>query len=212
MTYPDGTQDVGLWHGEKLIKFCSAIPDAFCMKNHTDFDYNPEEHVQYLNKEGLSEKQMFENLLKEPDIYYTPDSSVTEKVSGIFNIALDPRSLAINKEAFDKEFYPQMNDTDTVDKIQVWNRTPSLITMQKHYEKHKYGIKSLSFKMDQVLDGDKTGFKGKGPIETASEELIKAATEGNVNQVEDLLSSGKVSPDVADSNGHTALIAATVRI
>ncbi|XP_060565293.1 ankyrin repeat and MYND domain-containing protein 1-like isoform X3 [Ruditapes philippinarum] len=210
MTYPDGTQDVGLWHGEKLVKFCSAIPEAFAMKNHTDFDYNPDEHIQYLNKEGLSEKEMFENLLKEPDSYYTPDSGVTEKVSGLFNIALDPRSLAINKEAFDKEFYPEMNDTDTIDKIQVWNRTPSLIAMQKHFEKHKYGTKSLSFNMDQVLAGDKTDFKGKGPIETASEELIQAATEGNVNKVEDLLSSGKVSPDVADSNGHTALIGATV--
>lgn len=212
MTYPDGTQDVGLWHGEKLIKICSAIPDAFAMKNHKDFDYNPDEHVQYLNQDGPTGNEAFENLLKEPEIYYAPESRVTEKVSSIFNIVLDPRSLAVNKEAFDKEFYPQTEDKKpkTPEKIRIWNRTPSLIAMQKHFEKHKYGVKSLSFKMDKVLAGDRSVFKAKGPMETASEEFIKAATEGNVNKVEDLLSSGKVSPDVADSNGHTALIGATV--
>jgi len=49
-----------------------------------------------------------------------------------------------------------------------------------------------------------------GPLEEAAEQLIVAATEGNVNQVEDLLSSGKVSADVADSNGHTPLVGAAV--
>lgn len=209
MTYPDGTQDVGLWHGEKLVKICTAISEAFSMKNHTDFDYNPDEHMQYLHQEELTETEVFENRLKEPDIY-TPENNITEKVSDIFNIVLDPRSLAVNKEAFDSEFYPINYDKNMNDKVTVWNRTPSMITMQKHFEKHKYAVKTLSFNMDKVLAGDRSVFKGQGPMEIACVELIEAATEGNLNKVEDLLSSGMVMPDVADCNGHTALIGATV--
>ncbi|KAL4220009.1 metal ion binding [Mactra antiquata] len=209
MSYPDGTQDIGLWHGEKLIKICSAIPDAFAMKNHTEFDYDPEEHIHYLCTDEPSGQEIYEKLLREPEVLYKPDNNVTEKVSGIFNIALDPRSLAVNKEAFDKEFYPENVEQGT-EKVIVWNKTPSLISMQKHFEKHKYGVKSLSFDINCVLEGNRQEFKEKGPIEKASEELIIAATEGNLNKVEDLLSSGKVSADVADVNGHTALIGATV--
>lgn len=185
------------------------------MKNHQEFEFDPSEHIQNLDLENATGKEVYENLLKEPDLLFTPEIQITEKVSDIFNIVLDPRSLAVNKEAFDKAFYPDSeseNSTDKneMDKIVVWNRTPSIINMQKHYFKHKYGTTSVSYKIDNILAGSRYGFREKGLLEIASEELIEAATEGNVNKVEDLLSSGKVSPDVADCNGHTALIGATV--
>jgi len=212
-TYADGTQDVGLWHGEKLVKICTAISEAFSMDEHKEFEFDPNEHLQYLDSECPSGKEAFENLLKEPDLLYTPDNQITERVSDIFNIALDPRSLAINKEAFDRAFYEESvanGDKKDDEKILVWNRTPSIISMQKHFHKHKYGVGSVSENVDKILAGNRSGFKEKGPLEVVSEELIQAATDGNVNLVEDLLYSGKVSPDVADSNGHTALIGATV--
>lgn len=210
MTYPDHTQDVGLWHGEKLIKMCTAIPNAFAMKKHPDFDFDPKEHVQYLDLNDPSGQEAFENNLKDANVYQ-PDSNVTEKVTNIFNIALDPRSLAVNKESFDNEFYPKSEGKKkTQEKVKVWNKTPSLIAMQKHSYKHLYGKKSVSYSVDKILSGDRSKFGNKGPIELASEELIKAATEGNVNKVEDLLNSGNVSPDVADSNGNTVLLAASV--
>lgn len=213
VTYSDGTQDVGLWHGEKLVKICSAIPEAFAMKDHKEFEFDPNEHLQYLEYDGPSGKEAFENLLKEPDLLFAPENQITEKVSDIFNIVLDPRSLAVNKEAFDREFYPECarnkNKKDN-EKILVWNRTPSIICMQKHYCKHEYGVGSVSYSVEKILAGDRSEFKAKGVLEVASEQLIQAATDGNVNKVEDLLYSGKVSPDVADSNGHTALIGATV--
>lgn len=44
LTYTDGTQDVGLWSGEKLIKLLSHSDERFSMKHHPDLDYNPQDH------------------------------------------------------------------------------------------------------------------------------------------------------------------------
>ncbi|WAR27282.1 ANMY1-like protein, partial [Mya arenaria] len=214
LTYSDGCQDVGLWRGEKLVKICSPITGAFTMSEHKDFDYNPAEHVYYLDKEGPSSQEVFHSTLTEPVVLYTPDNRVTEKVSSIFNIALDPRSLAVNKEAFDREFYLESEKETNIssEKVRLWNRTPSVIALQRHFCKHEYGKKSVTCNVDSIICGDRSKFKSKGPLESASEELIQAATDGNVNKVEDLLTSNKVSPDVADSNGHTALIGASYNI
>ena len=217
MTYADGSQDVGLWHGEKLVKICSAIPRAFTMKNHPEFDFNPDEHLLHINDDETLEKStQLSNRLSPFDEFDTESfdndlDTVPEKVSQIFNISLDPRSLAINKELFDKEFF-QTDETDKHDseKIVAWNKTPSIIQMQKHVHKHKGNEGVLSFDVNETIKGERSKFKDKGSLETASEQLLTAATQGNVKVVEDLLTSGKVSADVADKNGHTALIGATV--
>ena len=47
-------------------------------------------------------------------------------------------------------------------------------------------------------------------MENAAEELLKAAREGDVDAVNDLLNRGLVDVDVADNTGHTPLIAAAV--
>ena len=217
ITYTDGSQDVGLWHGEKLIKICSPIPEAFTMKNHSEFDFNPNEHTLYISTDDDIEKikqqvkeisEMQDNDNNSLDNKY---ENMTEKVTKIFNISLDPRSLAVNKELFDNEFF-QTESADKKDneKILAWNKTPSMIAMQKHVHKHRGNRKSVSFDVNKIFKGDRSKFKEKGPLELASEELLVAATQGNLKCVEDLLTSGKVSADVADKNGHTPLIGATV--
>ena len=214
LTYPnENRQDVGLWHGEKLIKICSAIPGAFCMSDHKEFEFNPEEYVQYLDIGDPSSQENYENMLKEAENMYTLEQNVTEKVTSIFNIVLDSRSLAVNKEAFDREFY-QSKEKENLKNVKdkMWNRTPSMVAIQKHFHKHKWNKQNMSYNIDKIICGDRGKFLEKGPLETASEELIEASTEGNLNKVEDLLALGKVSPDVADKNGHTPLIGATVSI
>ena len=217
MTYADGSQDVGLWHGEKLVKICSAIPEAFTMKKHPEFDYNPNEHMLYISddfeeNENIKQEQNSPAPLENNDMMDNDCDKVSEKVTRIFNISLDPRSLAINKELFDNEFF-QTKDSDKQDseKIVAWNKTPSMVNMQKHVHKHRGNRKSLSFDVNHIFKGDRSKFKNKGTLEMASEELLVAAAQGNVKCVEDLLTSGKVSADVADKNGYTPLIGATVR-
>ncbi|KAK3094715.1 hypothetical protein FSP39_005371 [Pinctada imbricata] len=212
LTYENGTQDVGLWHGEKLIKFCTPIPDAFTMKNHKEFDFNPEEHIEYISMEETKPLSNQEKVTS-PDIFdYLPDSQVTEKVTDLYNEMLDPRSLAVNKEEFDREFFKdyESEKSDKDEKFAALNRTPSMKDIQRHIYKHKQNQKTVGFDVQLILNGDRSKFKVKGPLEIASEDLITAATTGDSKKVEDLLTIGKVHPDVADVNGHTALIAATV--
>ncbi|KAL3848172.1 hypothetical protein ACJMK2_019046 [Sinanodonta woodiana] len=214
MTYTDNRQDVGLWHGEKLVKICSPVNDAFSLKDHKEFEYNPKEHTMYINGDEECNSRNVDDVTSESGIFdCDSDTKVTEKVTEIFNVSLDPRSLAVNKEAFEKAFFGETlseGDKDEKEKVVAWNKTPSMIQMQKHFHKHRYSRKTISFSIEDILNGNRSGFKDKGPLELASEELIQAATLGKINRVEDLLTSGKVSPDVADKNGHTALIGATV--
>ena len=182
------------------------------MKTHKEFDFNPEEHVQYISME--QEKPASPSKMMSPDIFdYLPESQVTEKVTDLYNEMLDPRSLAVNKEEFEKEFFKDFESekSDKDEKFAAWNRTPSMMDMQRHIYKHKQNKQTVKFDVQKLLTGDRSKFKEKGPLETASEDLIVAATNGDSKKVEDLLTVGKVHPDVADVNGHTALIAATVR-
>lgn len=61
-----------------------------------------------------------------------------------------------------------------------------------------------------VLSLNRERFGPKGPLEVSSELLIQHASQGELQAVSQILRSGLVHPDVADSQGHTALIAATV--
>ncbi len=61
-----------------------------------------------------------------------------------------------------------------------------------------------------VLSLNRESFGPKGPLEVSSELLIHHASRGELQAVSQILQTGLVHPDVADSQGHTALIAATV--
>lgn len=61
-----------------------------------------------------------------------------------------------------------------------------------------------------VITLNRESFGPKGPLEVSSELLIQHASRGELHAVSQILQTGLVHPDVADSQGHTALIAATV--
>ena len=69
---------------------------------------------------------------------------------------------------------------------------------------------SVGWDVGAVLSLDRKHFGPKGPLEVTSELLIQHASRGELQPVSQILQTGLVHPDVADSNGHTALIAATV--
>jgi hypothetical protein len=80
---------------------------------------------------------------------------------------------------------------DQNEKVLAWNRTPSIVSLQKHVMKHTKSQSNVSFKVDHILKGDRTKFKSKGPLEKASEELLEASAVGDMQKVEDLLTGGK---------------------
>lgn len=62
-----------------------------------------------------------------------------------------------------------------------------------------------------ILSLNRDSFGPKGPLEVHSELLIQHASRGELKAASQILRTRLVHPDVADSQGHTALIAATVR-
>lgn len=214
MTYGDNTQDIGLWHKEKLVKICTPISGAFTIHDHKEFVFSPEEHTLYINMNEEDRKPGSREKMKSTDIFdYLPENQLTDKVTDMYNETLDPGSLAINRSEFNREFFKEQDGekSDGDEKVVAINRTPGMIEIQKHVHRHRNREKSMSFDVQEVMKGSRGGnFKQRGPLETASEELIMAAAQGDVKKVEDLLTSGKVHPDVADKNGHTALIGASV--
>ena len=82
--------------------------------------------------------------------------------------------------------------------------------MQKHVLRHKCGQSGATFDVEAVLANERDKFGPIGQIEVASEEFLVAATAGEIEKIKDALDSGRVYVDVADKNGHTALIAAGV--
>ncbi len=96
--------------------------------------------------------------------------------------------------------------------VLAWNNTPSAIDMQKHILNHGAAEDNAGFNVAAVLEGKRTEFAERGEQEAIVEEFISAAAKGDVDRVGDLLHTGKVYVDVADRNGHTALMAACVSV
>lgn len=68
----------------------------------------------------------------------------------------------------------------------------------------------VGWDVEAVLSLNRESFGAKGPLEVSSELLVQQASRGELQAVSQILQTGSVHPDVADSQGHTALIAATV--
>lgn len=73
-----------------------------------------------------------------------------------------------------------------------------------------FEVEELDWNVADILAINRDLFESKGPLELRSERFIREASLGNFQNVQSILSDGKVHPDVCDKQGHTALIAATV--
>ena len=100
-------------------------------------------------------------------------------------------------------------------KENVRNTTPSLQDFEGTNDKGSSKLLSQipsSFSYTDILEGVRGDKGSKGPVEHASEELLKASAAGDCFKVRSLIESGKVHVDVADKTGYTALLAASVSI
>ncbi|XP_013418534.1 ankyrin repeat and MYND domain-containing protein 1-like [Lingula anatina] len=218
LTYPDGRQDVGLWSGEQICKLCSDLPGAFTMTDHQEFDYDPMEHeldIVVDRREYSTDRSVVTPVLCPPQQfdYNGPNTKVPEKTQRLYSAAIDHRSLGAERDIYEKAFFGNENkdtDKDTKETIKAWNNTPTWISMQKHVHRHRRTQSTVSFDVEKVLKGERTGFGAKGPLEELSERLILSAVDGDIDTVMKLLVTGKVFVDVADKNGQTALIGAAV--
>ena len=229
MTYADGTQDVGLWHREKLIKMCSKVSEAFSMVDHEQFDFVPNEQPVIIHTPRMeNQKHVIAPIINPPDLYnYEPEVDLGERPNSVFSETLHIGSVAMDLKLFDKEFFKaeheteadaqnnnseKQTDAEADFQHQAWNLTPSIISMQRHILKHRRAQSSVSFDCEAILKCNRDGFGESGRLEQLSEELIEACALGDLKRVIDLLDNTPVQVDVSDRTGYTPLLAAAVCI
>ena len=109
-THKDGTQDVGLWHREKLIRLCAESNGRFTMADHKEFEYSVEDQKMYIYPEYFQNRtDVIENIVNPPEEFqYPPKVDIREKsVEQIFHEALDMRSMAVDIHAYDASFFEE---------------------------------------------------------------------------------------------------------
>ncbi|KAA0712121.1 MYND domain-containing protein 1 Testis-specific ankyrin-like protein 1 Zinc finger [Triplophysa tibetana] len=199
MTYPDGRQDVGLWHRTRLLRLCTSLEGGFTLRGIP-------EHMARLPKKQLlvpphlltmdddtgsaldhapSEEE--DRFIRPPDLeQYTTDSDHLPV----------PRGL---RRDLDLHFFGRSD-------ISTWQTIDDMPLQQPHVIAHST---ETDWDVAAVLNMNRDQFGPKGPLELNSERLIKEASVGEIKNVCKMLKNGDIHPDVSDARGHTALIAAT---
>ncbi|KAB0363113.1 hypothetical protein FD754_007269 [Muntiacus muntjak] len=217
-TYRDGSQDVGLWFRDHLIKLCVEIPGSLSVHSYPEFSgfltHTPakvtladEEKMDWGLEEGRDpffyDYKRFllnDDLTLPPEIYiYSTDNSHLPMTSS-FRKDLDAR-------IFLNDIPPFVDDGDP---WFIRNETPLMVRIQKQAYKFRNKRAHSSWNMDAILEGRRSGFARRGPKEQLSKEMILKAQEGNYDWIYGILRDNLASPDVADAKGYTVLAAAAV--
>uniref|UniRef100_A0A4W3IRA3 MYND-type domain-containing protein n=1 Tax=Callorhinchus milii TaxID=7868 RepID=A0A4W3IRA3_CALMI len=213
LTYPNGHQDVGLWYRDHLIKLCTALPRKFTMKNHPYYHpiikkntlvINPSEEEKYVWRRDPNTDPFFYPFKKLLfDDKYTLPQNIEQYSNDCDHL---PLTYSF-KDDCDKYFFKKdyrIRIAEGNQEIDLLNNTPLLIKMQKHSQK------KLQWNATAVIEGIREGFGPKGILECNAEKLISAAGNGNFKKVKEILKANLASADVADLNGNTPLIAASI--
>ncbi|XP_054645847.1 ankyrin repeat and MYND domain-containing protein 1-like isoform X2 [Dunckerocampus dactyliophorus] len=206
LSEPSGRQDVGLWHGKHLIQLCNSVQDSFSLKNVYGYaDYLAQTCASYCQRQP-----------KKDDSLLLHDGNAILP-SGIEHYSTDSDHLQFPPEKrreFDQHFYGQLWEPDD-HPYEDYKRDPLATLPLKtrilaHIHKHRRLTENLDWDIAAILSLKRDSFGPKGPLEVTSELLIRQAAKGERQSVLKILLDGLVHPDVEDSLGHTALIAATV--
>ena len=74
LTYCDGTQDVGIWSGEKLIRLCTVMENAFVFQHFSDYFVNAGENVPSKVRRGNSALAVSRSIHEVRDSKKSPES------------------------------------------------------------------------------------------------------------------------------------------
>ncbi|XP_042338116.1 ankyrin repeat and MYND domain-containing protein 1 isoform X2 [Plectropomus leopardus] len=219
-TYPDGRKDVGLWLGERLLRLCTSVKEGFSLKNFPEYAayMEPDATTDYLTQPPTESVQtrartdfkvaMNKDLLSDESFILPP---------GMESYSTDGDHLPLppgRRKELDQHYYGELWEPDAC-LHQGYERDPLSTLplqarMQAHIHKHRLQAENVSWDVAAVLSLDRESFGPKGPLEVSSELLIQHASRGELQAVSLTLQTGLVHPDVTDSQGYTALIAATI--
>ncbi|XP_057696152.1 ankyrin repeat and MYND domain-containing protein 1-like isoform X3 [Corythoichthys intestinalis] len=221
LSEPTGCQDVGLWHGKHLMQMCNPLQGSFCLKN-TEYAALMEQTAVLHSKnqdalpcKRLQTKTKTESETAKDDIL-PPYHDNTVLPYGTENYSTNgdhlPLPPSIRRE-FDHQFYGLLQEHDSHQhegyKWDPRSTLPLTTKMLAHIHQHSLQSETLDWDVAKVLSSKRDHFGPKGPLEVISEQLIQQASRGGRKAVLNILLDGLVHPDVTDSQGNTALIAAT---
>ena len=120
-SYPDGSQDVGLWHREKLVKLCEAIPGTFTMKDHAEFDYSPDDVKKYINPQEIqNQTDVLEGIVNPPvEFDYPPQVDIANRTNLLFSDTLHTGSIAMDIKCFDDAFFERTTRSKSQDAEEI---------------------------------------------------------------------------------------------
>uniref|UniRef100_A0A3Q2YK01 MYND-type domain-containing protein n=1 Tax=Hippocampus comes TaxID=109280 RepID=A0A3Q2YK01_HIPCM len=213
LSEPTGCQDVGLWHGKHLIQLCNSVQSSFSLKNLTEYAAYLEQNIfSHSQCQVPCELGSDAYLQFCPRVYLQVDTDESWLLHdrnnalpcGIENYSTDGDHLPLppgRRREFDEHFYGELWEPDSHG-YEGYKREPhaSLPLQARLLDMSSYLF--LSMERDR--------FGPKGHLEVTSELLIHQASVGKGPAILEILLDGLIHPDVADSQGHTALIAATV--
>ncbi|XP_065811686.1 ankyrin repeat and MYND domain-containing protein 1 [Labrus bergylta] len=216
---PDGCEDVGLWIGERLFKLCNPVEDGFSLKvlsgyaTFLDQDFDTDSLTQppsYPQTEAKTDCKVENEKDRLPEeIFILPPEIEIYSTDGD-HLPLPPG----RRRELDQHFYGELWEPEAYPhqgyKRDPLSTLPLQTRMQVHIHKHRLQAKNVDWDVAAVLSLNRESFGPKGHLEASSKSLIQQASRGDLQAVLQILQTGLVHPDVADSQGHTALIAATV--
>ncbi|KAM6938376.1 ankyrin repeat and MYND domain-containing protein 1 [Lycodopsis pacificus] len=216
-SYPDGRKDVGLWLGGRLLRLCTAVEEGFSLKNFPEYAayMDPAATTASLSQPPTSvlQPEARADSVVDTDGDLLPDDFILPP--GMESYSTDGDHLPLppgRRKELDQLFYGELWEPDAYQgyKREPLASLPLQPRMLAHMHKHRLLAGNVGWDVEAVLALNRESFGPKGPLEVSSELLIQHASRGELQAVSKILQAGLVHPDVADSQGHTALIAATV--
>ncbi|CAO2625488.1 Ankyrin repeat and MYND domain-containing protein 1 [Lemmus lemmus] len=217
-TYSDGSQDVGLWFREHLLKLGTEVPGSFSLLNYpefSDFLTSSRQRISLSDEQkmeqGLPEEQdpffyEYKRLLLNDDLTLPPEMHVYSTDNDHL-----PMTGSLREELDDRIFLNEI--PPFIEDEEPWlitNETPLLVKIQKQAYKFRNKSAHASWNIAAILEGNRSSFGPSGPKEHISREMILKAAEGDYNWIFGILRDNLACADVADSKGYTVLAAAAV--
>ncbi len=215
LKYPNNTEDVGFWIGDKLIRLIVSINVNFAFKDLDEIDKKIELKSWYdresLLEETLNPQNMFLNKLsKVRDNAFIRNDPYIDKLLEK-NVAFYDRYLN-SFQALIKEEYENIDHFRKNKIINVENITPTLLEILKYYRRfkiyHTNLRRSINFDMINFENEKRDSFSSPGIVENCSIELLNACNQENLDKVKEL--KNQVNLDVCDNRGYNSFIIAVV--
>ncbi|XP_069560809.1 ankyrin repeat and MYND domain-containing protein 1 [Brachyistius frenatus] len=212
----NGRQDVGMWRGQHLLGLCTSVGEGFSLKSlpeyaaFMDSSFTTDSLTPSLFLS--SDPQMKSKLFIDRDL---PSDETFIYPPGIEKYSTDGDHLPLptgRRRELDQQFYGKLWEPDPYQGCirDPLSTLPLQARIQANIHKHRLQAKNVGWNVAGVVSLNRDSFGPKGPVEVYSEQLFQHSAQGELQAVLKVLQTGLVHPDVADSQGHTALIAATV--